>query len=132
MTCMPLPAAYSLLYDRDCRICTAFARTARRLDVRGALTIRAIQDSGEMLQGLPTDRWFAAAHAVDPDGRVTSGGEALPAILAALVAGPRFESRVRESSASMAALRWGYGVMAEVRGRLTCAAGPVSAARIPE
>lgn len=129
---MPFHAAYALLYDRDCRICAAFARAVRFFDVRRALTIRPIQDSEPMLRELPADQWFAAAHAVGPDGRVTSGGEALPAILAALVAGPRFESRVRASTASMAALRWAYGVMAEVRGRLTCAAGPASAARIPQ
>ncbi len=129
---MPRDAAYTLLFDRECRICSAFARTARLLDVRGALAIRPIQDSGEMLRELPADQWLAAAHAVGPDGKVTSGGEALPAILAALVAGPRLEDRIRGSRASMATLRWAYVIMAEVRGRLTCAAGPASAARTPE
>lgn len=129
---MQTDPAYTLLFDRDCRICAAFARTVRLLDVRGALTIRPIQESAGMLGGLPADEWLAAAHAVGPDGRVTSGGEALPAIVAALVAGPRFEGRIRGSRASMAALRCAYGVMAEVRGRLTCASGPASAARSPE
>ncbi len=69
---------------------------------------------------------------VAPDGRVTSGSDAMPALLAALVAGPRFEGRLRRSRFSMAFLGGVYRVMVATRSALTCAvASPAAAARSP-
>jgi predicted DCC family thiol-disulfide oxidoreductase YuxK len=124
--------AYFLLYDSECRICTAFARTVRMLDVRRRLRVRSIQASGELLAAIPETEWLEGAHAVSPDGRVSTGAAAMPALIAALVAGPELERRLRASRASMAALSRIYGVMTELRGRLTCATGaPFSARHSP-
>jgi predicted DCC family thiol-disulfide oxidoreductase YuxK len=125
-------APYSLLYDGDCRVCSAFARAVRLVDVRRALHIERIQQAQDLLQSIPSDARLASAHAVAPDGRVTSGGDAMPAILAALVAGPAFERKIRSSRTSMALLARVYAVMAGVRGRLSCASGAaVAAGRSP-
>ncbi len=122
---------YTLLFDGDCRICRAFACVVHLLDVRRAVAIGAIQASGELLRTVPPDERLSAAHMVAPDGRVTSGGDAMPAIVAALVADSGVERRIRRSRRSMAALDRLYRIMVGVRGQLTCAAGPVSAARSP-
>ena len=125
-------APYSLLYDGDCRVCSAFARAVRLVDVRRALHIERIQQAQDLLRSIPSDTRLASAHAVAPDGRVTSGGDAMPAILAALVAGPAFEYKIRSSRSSMALLARVYAVMAGVRGRLSCASGAaVEAGRSP-
>lgn len=134
---MPRPSTmrsnrgYTLLFDGDCRICTAFARAVRMVDVRRAFSIRAIQESGDLLRELSFPDQLGAAHVVAPDGRVTSGGAAMPAILAGLVADPRLEDRLRASRTSMSALAGVYRVMAQVRGQLSCAAAPASAGRSP-
>ena len=80
---------------------------------------------------MPAEGRLGAAHAIGPDGRLTSGGEAMPAILAALVADTSFERRIRGSRASMSLLAAVYRIMAEVRGQLSCAVAPAPAARIP-
>jgi len=129
---MRIGAPYSLLYDGDCRPCSAFARAIRLVDIRRAIRIEPIQEAQDLLRMIPTDARLASAHAVAPDGRVTSGGDAMPAILAALVAGPAFEDRIRSSRPSMAMLVRGYAVLAAVRGRLSCArGGAVAAGRSP-
>lgn len=123
---------YFLLYDGECRICSAFARTVKALDVRQTLRIRPIQESKELLVGIPEAEQLEAAHAVSPDGRVTTGSAAMPAIVAALVAGPGLERRLRSSRSSVAVLSRFYEVLTELRGRLSCAnVAPSSAARIP-
>lgn len=102
------------------------------LDLRRTLRVRPIQESTELLAGIPEAERLEAAHAVSPDGHVTTGSAAMPAIVAALVAGPGFERRLRASRFSMAALSRLYGVLVELRGRLTCATvAPSSAGRSP-
>ncbi len=129
---MQSQTGYTLLFDEDCRICSAFARAARLFDPRGRLRISPIQESGDLLAMISPEARLDAAHIVAPNGRVTSGPEAMPALLAAFVAGPRFERRLRASRRSVATLGLVYGLMTELRGRLTCrAAVRVSAARIP-
>lgn len=123
-------ASYSLLYDGDCRICSAFARAIRSFDVRRTLDVRRIQESRDLLAAIPAAHVLDSAHAVSPDGRVSSGADAMPALLAALVADPAFEERLRGSRRSMAFLGAVYEVMRTVRGRLACAA-PASAGRSP-
>lgn len=125
-------AAYTLLFDSECRVCSAFARMARRLDVRRRLQVRPIQESNALLAAVPPAVWYDAAHMVAPDGRVTSGSDAMPSLVAAIVAGPRFERRLRGSRACMAALGRVYGIMVATRTALTCAvAAPAGAGRSP-
>lgn len=129
---MRIDATYSLLYDGDCRVCSAFARAVRLVDVRRALRVEPIQEAEDLLRTIPSHARPASAHAVAPDGAVTSGGDAMPAVLAALVGGPAFEHQIRSSRLSMALLTRAYAVMAGVRGRLSCAsAAAVAAGRSP-
>lgn len=129
---MQTRAPYLLLYDGDCRICTAFARGVRTVDVRRRIRIRPIQESRHLLSAIPGDSILDAAHAVAPDGRVTTGADALPTLLSALLGVPRVERRVRASRASMRLLSRFYAILVQLRGHLSCGfAAAASAARSP-
>ena len=129
---MPTEGGYSLLYDGDCRICAAFARAVGFVDIRRRIRVRSIQESRDLLRGIPQDRILDAAHAVSPDGRVSTGAGAMPTLLAGLLGVPRFEAWLRASDASMKALSRFYDVLVALRGHLSCGfADASSAARSP-
>ncbi|HYJ61270.1 MAG TPA: DUF393 domain-containing protein [Actinomycetota bacterium] len=76
-----------VLYDGDCGFCRWSADRLRAWDRRGRLTFGRIQDAGESLGPVsPTDR-LVTAHAVEPDGRIWSGGAAMTRIAAEIPAG---------------------------------------------
>lgn len=112
--------AWALLYDGDCRICTTFARAVKVIDLRGGIRIQPIQASRELLRSIPGDEILDAMHVVSPDGRVRTGGEALPAILAALTGAPVLEGLLDHSFVAAAFFRGLYAVLVELRGHLTC------------
>ena len=121
-----------LLYDRDCRVCRASARFVRCIDLRRGIRIRPIQESRELLRSLPEESVLDAAHAIDPDGRVTSGAEAMPVLAGALLGAPQVERRLRASPSAMRVLARFYGFLVGLRGRLTCGvAAPSSEACAP-
>lgn len=121
-----------LLFDGDCRVCSSFARWIDVLDLRGAIRIRPIQESRDLLQAVPPGSLLEAVHAVAPDGRVTTGSDALPLIVSALLDGPELEGLLRSSPHAMSALSRLYRFLVEFRGRLTCALdGPSSAGHTP-
>jgi predicted DCC family thiol-disulfide oxidoreductase YuxK len=127
-------AARVVLFDGDCRLCLAFARLVKALDMRDRIRIRSIQDSKDLLADIPGDDILDAMHVVAPDGRVSTGGDALPSILAALTSGPPLERLLSESPATTAAMHGLYAVLAEFRGHVTCRFGArsaFSAARSP-
>jgi predicted DCC family thiol-disulfide oxidoreductase YuxK len=78
-----------VLYDDDCGFCRWSAERIRRLDAREALAFAPIQGEVgmELLAAVPPGLRLASMHAVTPDGRVWSGGEAVRVILAELPAG---------------------------------------------
>lgn len=78
-----------VLYDDDCGFCRWSADRIRRLDARGALAFAPIQGEVglELLAAVPPELRLASMHAVTPDGRVWSGGEAVRVILAELPGG---------------------------------------------
>ncbi len=119
---------YRLLYDGDCRICIAFARWARAVDRRNRIRIQPIQESRDLLGGIPDNLVLDAMHVVAPDGRVATGGDSIPTLLEALFAGPPLASLLRTSSRVRALLRVLYGVVVELRGHLICRVEPASAA----
>lgn len=124
--------AYFLLYDGDCRICTAFARIVRFADIRRRIRVQPIQESRGLLDGASKDTILDAAHAVSPDGTVTTGADAMPTLLSALVGAPRMEPWLRSSKGSMFLISRLYGILVEFRGHLSCGfSAPSSAARIP-
>ncbi len=121
-----------LLFDGECRICSAAANWARALDLRGHLRIRPIQESQDLLGEVPVETALGAVHAVAPDGRVTEGVEALPLILSAVTGAPGLEPLLRSSPPAMSTLARTYGLLVEIRGRLSCGVAAASrAARIP-
>ena len=126
------PGRVWLLYDGDCRICSAFARAVVALDVHGGVRIRPIQESGGMLGGIPAGEVLDAVHAVAADGRSTTGAEALVTLLAGMLGAPVLERTLSASPAVMSSLRWFYAVLASIRGHLMCQAdGSSSAAGSP-
>ncbi len=121
-----------LLYDRDCRICTACARLLRFVDLHRGIRIQPIQDSRDLLRGVPEDALLDAARAVSPDGRVTTGAEAVPTLAGALLGVPGIEGRLRTSRSAMRCLSRLYGLLVGLRDQLTCGvAAPSSEGRSP-
>ena len=113
-------AAYVLLYDRDCGICSALGRWIRAADLRGRIRVRTIQSSRGLLRGIPDDRILDAFHIVSPDGRVTTGGDAVPTLIEAMPMGAGLGRILRSSSALMAAVHRFYRILTRFRERLVC------------
>jgi predicted DCC family thiol-disulfide oxidoreductase YuxK len=112
-----------VLYDRDCGLCTATARTLRRWDRHERLELLPLQTAAASgrpalvaaARDLPLS---AALHVVDEDrGSVQAGGDAALAILAALPGG-----RLARTLGAIPPLRWivalGYGLVARNRHRI--------------
>lgn len=103
-----------VLYDRDCGFCRWSVARLLRADRSRRLDPVAIQSpEGErLLAGVPEQSWLESAHAVGPDGRVLSGGDAAPLIASCLRGG-------RGLSAAAGAVppltRTGYSLVASNR-----------------
>ena len=79
----------TVLYDEDCGFCRWSADKLRAWDGRGRLTFAAIQSArgAELLHAVPVAERPDSMHAVTPDGRIWSGGQAVRVILAELPGG---------------------------------------------
>lgn len=75
----PLP----VLYDADCGFCRWTLALLLRRDRAGRLLPLPIEspEGDELLGGMPREERLRSAHAVTPDGRVWSGGDAVAPIL---------------------------------------------------
>lgn len=123
---------YFVLYDGECRMCTACARFLAFIDVHRNIRARPIQESRGLLRAIPEDERLDAAHAVDPEGRVTTGADAMPTLVGALLGTPNAEGWLRSSRSATRVLSRLYRVLVGFRGRLTCRVpAPSSAARTP-
>ncbi len=116
----PSPGTTWLLFDGDCRVCSAAARWVRIVDIRGHVRAQPIQESQALLESVPPDRRLDAVRALAPDGRLVEGADAFPVILAALSGGPPLEGLLRSSPQAMFALSRCYDALVKLRGRLTC------------
>jgi len=78
----------TLLYDPHCRLCTRFARAARRAS-RGHLEILGIDAAAErgLLDAVPRARWWETMHHVAADGTVRSGPAGVAPVVAAAPGG---------------------------------------------
>jgi predicted DCC family thiol-disulfide oxidoreductase YuxK len=87
-----------VLYDADCGFCRWAMAWALRRDRRGRLLPAPIQSplGDELLADLSPDERLEAAHAVLPNGRRRSGGEAAAEVLETLD-GTRFLGRLARS-----------------------------------
>src|SRR3954464_15985580 len=103
-------AIVTVAYDEDCGACRWFADTVRKLDRSHALTFVPIQQAGRLLMPVPKEERLDAMHAITSDGRVYTGGAAIPVIAAVLPAGrlvaagasvsPRLTDRVYRAAAA--------------------------------
>jgi predicted DCC family thiol-disulfide oxidoreductase YuxK len=82
-------AVIAVLYDEDCGFCRWSTDKLKAWDTRHRLTFAAIQgpQGAELLHAVPEAEWLGSMHAVTPDGRVWSGGQAVRVILPQLPGG---------------------------------------------
>lgn len=113
-----------LLYDGGCRICSAAARLVRALSRRARLEVRPIQGSEDLLASLPAGERLGALRFVREDGRVASGGDALPALAAAVAGAPQVETLILRPPGAVSAVHRAYDALVRVRSRLTCGISP--------
>src|SRR5271167_4465915 len=77
----PAPGgAWSLVYDHDCGLCRVAAALVVRADRNARLDPVALQDprTRTLLASVPPPARLRSWHLVAPDGRVVSGGAAVP------------------------------------------------------
>ena len=77
----------TVAYDEDCGVCRWSADRLRRWDRGGTLSFVPIQAADELLAPVPAARRLEAMHAITEDGRVFTGGAAVPVILRRLRGG---------------------------------------------
>lgn len=80
-------ARVTVAYDEDCGACRWTAERLRRVDREGHLGFVSIQRAGDLLRDIPPQRRLDAMHAVTADGRIYTGGPAIPVIARELPAG---------------------------------------------
>jgi predicted DCC family thiol-disulfide oxidoreductase YuxK len=78
-----------VLYDEDCGFCRWSADRLRAWDRDGSIAFRSIQAAERtgMLDALDPASRYASWHVVEPDGRIWSGGAAVPALMKRLPGG---------------------------------------------
>ena len=117
---------YVLLFDGECGVCGAFGRWVLAADLRRRIRIRPAQSSRELLPGVPDDEVLAVFHMIDPGGRITSGGDAVPTLIEAFPMGVGFARVLRGSEALMRRVRRSYVFLARFRDRLVCRVAPAA------
>src|SRR4051794_19890960 len=80
-------AIVTVAYDEDCGACRWFADSLRKLDRSHNLDFVPIQRADRLLAPVPKEERLDAMHAVTDDGRVYTGGAALPVLARALPGG---------------------------------------------
>jgi predicted DCC family thiol-disulfide oxidoreductase YuxK len=120
------PREYVLLFDRDCGICNAFGRWVHAVDLRRRIRLRTIQSSRDLVKGIPDDRVLDAFHVVSPNGRVTTGGDAVPTLIEALPMGAGLGSLLSDSPTLMSRVHAAYRFLTRFRERLVCHVAPAA------
>jgi len=93
-------AIVTVAYDEDCGACRWFADSLRKLDRSHNLDFVPIQRADWQLAPVPKEERLDAMHAVTDDGRVYTGGAALP-VLARALPGGRLLSAVAGASPTL-------------------------------
>ena len=111
-------APLTVFYDADCGFCRWTLSLLLRWDRHGALLPLAIQspDGERLLAPIAPAERMTSAHVVTPDGRVFSGGDAVPVIARRLPGGAPVALIGRVLGGPM---RWGYRQIAENRTALS-------------
>ncbi len=107
----------TLLYDEDCGFCRWSLANILRWDRRGAVRPVALQDpeAEELLDGMDAERKMASWHLVTPEGRIYSGGDAVPPLAKLLPAGAPVAALARSFPGTTRRL---YGWVADHRDEL--------------
>src|SRR6266487_3976385 len=110
-------AGVTVFFDSECGFCRWSDDKLRAWDPRRRLTFAPIQGprGEELLHAVPVARRLDSMHAVTPDGRVWSGGQAVRVILAGLPGGSVLAS---VATAFPGPTGWGYRLVARHRDRL--------------
>jgi len=80
-------AIVTVAYDEDCGACRWFADNLRKLNRSHSLNFVAIQRADRQLLPVPKEERLDAMHAITSDGRVYTGGAAVPVIARELPGG---------------------------------------------
>ena len=112
----------TVLYDRDCALCTWTAGQLRRADRRGRLALLPLQDAARssdprVARAARTHALPESVHAVSADGSVAAGPEAVLRILRALPGGALLTLWARLPGARRL-LHATYAAVARNRGRI--------------
>lgn len=86
---MASPTRHTVIYDADCGFCRWCLALLLRADRNRRLRPLALgtPEADRVLAPMPRDEQFASWHLIDPSGRLTSAGAALPTVLRTLPAG---------------------------------------------
>jgi predicted DCC family thiol-disulfide oxidoreductase YuxK len=112
-----------ILYDADCGFCRWALSKILARDHSGRLRPVALQDpeAEALLPGMNSERRMSSWHLVRPDGRIYSGGEAVPA-LARMLRGGAPVAALAEAFPRGTNLLYGY--LAARRDRIGRLLGP--------
>ena len=107
----------AVLFDADCGFCRRSLCAILAWDRRRRLRAVALQspEADELLRGMDPERKMSTWHLVTPDGRISSGGEAVPHLARLLPGGAPI---ARLTSAFPGTTDRLYRWVAEHRGRL--------------
>ena len=117
-----------VLYDEDCRWCRWSVARLVELDRSRRLRLVPIQgeEGDRLLASVPEDERMASAHAVTPDGKVFSGGDAAAPIAGVL---PALSISAPLLRAIPGPTRSAYRLVADNRSRLGARLSPVAMAK---
>ena len=113
----------TVLYDRDCTLCTWTAAQIRRLDGRGRVTLVPLQEAGrrparpEVATAAATHDLHRAVHVIDASGTVSAGGAAMLQIARVLPGGTVVSAWSRIPGARLVAEAF-YSLVARNRGAI--------------
>jgi len=110
-----------LLYDGDCRFCRFAARAIEALDRRCRFGYLPFADelAPDLLAPIPADEREHSIHVVFPDGEIASAGDALAELSRVLPLGGVLTGAAHDHRRVRETFRWGYGLVAGQRGRLS-------------
>jgi predicted DCC family thiol-disulfide oxidoreductase YuxK len=105
------------LYDADCAACSRFMRMAAFFDPTRSVDFVSIAQAGSsgLLDLIPSSQWYASSRMIDEDGAMSSGGEAMVALLEHLLEG-RASSLLTRLPFAVPASRRLYGVLSRLHG----------------
>jgi len=124
------PMPFVLAYDADCGPCARFKDTVKFLDTYGRISYLALSEaeSKGLLDSLPPALRFASFHLIDPEGRVSSGSNAIPKLLSLLPGGWVPSAALRMNPVASRSMRLVYTVLSSLHNSGSCSRQDANAA----